>query len=269
MTGAYGAVAGRTGSVNQLRTLVVPDGSYPAPSRVGQYAQRTTTTDEESRVRDYLGASANRQRALRGQRAANQKQLDDFTKSLEREGLLRRFVADNGGFGGFAYTPDLKVQTDIAVKALARGLSRTVMLGGGFMWDTHNDNTQQEKLHDDLFAGLLALGQSLEASKLLDTTTILVLSEMGRTPKLNVAHGKDHWPVTSALVFGAGVAGNRVVGATDASLGALSVDLASGAAAPDGKQIQTANLQAAVLDLVGVDATKYFSGVEALHAISA
>jgi len=92
---------------------------------------------------------------------------------------------------------------------------------------------------------------------------------MGRTPKLNVTHGKDHWPVGSAMLFGAGVAGNRVVGATDDKLGALSVDLASGKASQDGKQIQTGNLQAAVLDLVGVDPSKYFPGVEALHAIKA
>ncbi len=269
MTGSYGAVAGRTGSVNQLRSLVVPNGAYPAPQRVGMYPETKPTDAEENIVRAYVQASAERQRATRGQRAANQKQLDDFTKSLEREGLLRKFVAENGGFGDFSYTPDLSVQTDIAVKAIERGLSRSVMLGGGFQWDTHNDNTMQEKLHDDLFKGLLDLGKRLEASKLLESTTVLVISEMGRTPKLNVSHGKDHWPVTSALVFGAGVAGNRVVGATDDKLGAMSVDLASGKAAGEGKQIQTGNLQAAVLDLIGVDASKYFPGVEALHAIKA
>src|SRR5205823_12160703 len=102
MTGAYGAVAGRTGSVNQLRSLVMPNGAYPAPASVGKYAELTATADEESAVRAYLQASADRQRAVRGQRGANQKQLDDFTKSLEREGLLRRFVAENGGFGDFA-----------------------------------------------------------------------------------------------------------------------------------------------------------------------
>jgi len=269
MTGAYGAVAGRTGSVNQLRSLVVPNGDYPAPARVGAYASVGATADEEKLVRAYVNASADRQRATRGQRGANQKQLDDFTKSLEREGLLRKFVSENGGFGEFSYTPDLSVQTDIAVKAIERGLSRSIMLGGCLQWDTHNDNTLQEKLHDDLFKNLAKLAKSLEDAKLLDSTTVLVLSEMGRTPKLNVTHGKDHWPVGSAMLFGAGVAGNRVVGATDDKLGALSVDLASGKASHDGKQIQTGNLQAAVLDLVGVDPSKYFPGVEALHAIKA
>jgi hypothetical protein len=220
-------------------------------------------------VRAYLNASADRQRAVRGQRGANKKQLDDFMKSLDREGLLRRFVKDNGGFGDFAYTPNLAVQSEIAVRAIERGLSRSVMMGGGLQWDTHNDNTQQAMLHDNLFGGLLELGKKLEAAKLLDSTTVLVISEMGRTPKMNVTRGKDHWPVTSAMVFGAGVAGNRSIGATDDALGAMSVDLKSGKPGGDGKQIQTANLASAVLELVGVDTSKYFGGVEALHAISA
>lgn len=269
ITGAYGSIAGRTGSVNQLRSLVVPGGEYPPARNAMSRADIAPTASEEDLVRAYLKAGADRQRAVRGQGAANGKQLDDFVRSLDREGLLRRFVKDNDGFGDFAYTPDLAVQSDIAVRAIERGLSQSVMLGGGFQWDTHNDNTDQVALHESLFAGLIALGKSLEAKKLLDKTTVLVISEMGRTPKLNVSRGKDHWPVTSALVFGAGVAGNRVVGATDDSLGALSVDLKSGRPADGGKQIQTANLAAAVLRIVGVDPSRHHPSVEPLDAIVA
>jgi len=81
--------------------------------------------------------------------------------------------------------------------------------------------------------GLLAGGRYLEAAQrlealpapeggsLLDQTTVLVMSEMGRTPIHNAAIGKDHWPVTSAMLVGAGVAGGRVVGATDDELESL------------------------------------------------
>jgi uncharacterized protein (DUF1501 family) len=90
---------------------------------------------------------------------------------------------------------------------------------------------------------------------------------MGRTPKLNAGGGKDHWPVTSAMLLGAGVRGGRVIGATDDSLGALSLDLASGAADPKGRQLQTGNLVAGVLEHVGVDPTTHFPEVEPLGAL--
>jgi hypothetical protein len=269
MTGGYGSIAGRTGSINQLGSILVPGSEYPPPRSTSAYGDLVPTASEEERVGAYLRASAERQRAARGRGASNAKQLDDFVRSLDREGLLRRFVKDSGGFGSFAYTPDLRVQSEIAVRAIERGLSNSVMLGGGFDWDTHNDNAGQSPLHQALFAGLLDLGRKLEAAKLLERTTVLVLSEMGRTPKLNVTRGKDHWPVTSALVFGAGVRGNRVVGATDDALGARSIDLTTGLPARDGKQLQTANLAAAVLRIVGVDPSRHLPSVEPLDAIVA
>ena len=92
---------------------------------------------------------------------------------------------------------------------------------------------------------------------------------MGRTPKLNAAAGKDHWPVTSCLVFGAGVAGGRVIGGSDEAQNALNVNLASGDLQEDGAQLQTANLAGGLLELMGVDPSQHFAGVEPLHAFIA
>jgi hypothetical protein len=268
MTGPYGAIAGRTGSINQLRTLVVDGAAYPAPKGLAQPALKPSESDE-SLVKAYLTASAERDRALRGQRGSNAKQIDDFLKSIEREGLLRKFVNQNGGFGDLAYTPNLETQADIAIRALERGLSHSVMMGGGFDWDTHTQNTRQSQLYDDMFKGLLKLGNSLKDANLLDSTTVLVISEMGRTPKLNVGSGKDHWPVTSAMVFGAGVKGNRTIGATDDELGARTVDFMTGQPSDAGKQVQSANVAAAVLSLVGVDPAVHFPNSEPFHALVA
>jgi hypothetical protein len=186
VTGAYGSIAGRTGSVNQLRSLVVPGGEFPPPRNTMAYRDVAPSAAEEDMVRNYLKASTDRQRATRGMGAANTKQLDDFVRSLEREGLLRQFVKQNSGLGDFAYTPDLAVQSEIGIRAIERGLSQSVMLGGGFQWDTHNNNTTQAMLHEQLFTGLIDIGKKLQAAKLLEKTTVLVISEMGRTPKLNV-----------------------------------------------------------------------------------
>ena len=43
------------------------------------------------------------------------------------------------------------------------------------------------------------------------------MGEFGRTPKLNTAGGRDHWPrVFSVLLAGGGVPGGQVIGASDA-----------------------------------------------------
>ena len=46
---------------------------------------------------------------------------------------------------------------------------------------------------------------------------VVATGEFGRTPKLNAAGGRDHWPgVWTALLAGGGVRGGQVVGASDA-----------------------------------------------------
>ena len=51
---------------------------------------------------------------------------------------------------------------------------------------------------------------------MLDSTTVLVAGEFGRTPKINDKAGRDHWPrAMFELLAGGGVKGGRVVGASD------------------------------------------------------
>jgi uncharacterized protein (DUF1501 family) len=104
---------------------------------------------------------------------------------------------------------------------------------------------------------------------MIDETIVVVLSEMGRTPKLNAAGGKDHWPVTSALVFGAGIKGGQVLGGTTDALAAKNVDLTTGQLSESGVQLQPTNLMAGLLTAVGVDPTSYFPGVEAFRGFLA
>ena len=52
---------------------------------------------------------------------------------------------------------------------------------------------------------------------MLDSTLVVATGEFGRTPKINAAGGRDHWPgVWSALLAGGGVQGGQVIGASDA-----------------------------------------------------
>lgn len=263
-SGPLASITGRAGTTNQLASLLVPTPGDPflSPSEL------TPTEGEHTAVDAYLSAATAREQALRGQLGSSKRALQAFQASLDRAGLLRQFATQNGGFGERGYTPDLMVQVDVGVRALQGDLCQTAMLELS-NWDTHQDNTQQGPMHEQLYAALVHLGQSLEAVALLDRTTVIVLSEMGRTPKLNTAQGKDHWPVTSCLLFGAGVKGGQVFGATDDSQNALNVDFNSAAVTDAGKQIQTSNLVATVMTMVGVDPQPHFPGVEPLHALIA
>jgi uncharacterized protein (DUF1501 family) len=267
ISGPLGPITGRAGTTNQLAGLLSPGAaqlSYGAPPP----PSLTPTGAEDALVKGYLAASAERFRAARGVGSFNGARVDDYLSSTERGDLLRSFASQGSGFGTVGYTPDTNVQVDLAVNALSRGLSRSIMIETQ-NWDTHTGNERQAALHNDLFGALSNLAGKLAAANLLASTTVLVLSEMGRTPRLNGSAGKDHWPVTSALAFGAGIAGGRVLGASDDQLGARSIDMRTGAPSVTGKQLQSANLLAGVLAIVGVDPSAHFPAAEPFHALGA
>jgi hypothetical protein len=85
-------------------------------------------------------------------------------------------------------------------------------------WDTHWDHFKACRgwLLPGLDRALSALLDDLSARSMLDDTLIVVLSEMGRTPKINGRSGRDHWVgAYSALFAGAGIRGGSVHGSTD------------------------------------------------------
>jgi len=64
--------------------------------------------------------------------------------------------------------------------------------------------------------GVAALLEDLDQRGLLQNTIVPVLGEFGRTPKINPAGGRDHWPQCWTVWFaGGGIAGGRVVGQSD------------------------------------------------------
>jgi uncharacterized protein (DUF1501 family) len=64
--------------------------------------------------------------------------------------------------------------------------------------------------------GYSALLEDLFQRGMLDNTLVCNLAEFGRTPKVNPAGGRDHWPQCWTVYFaGGGVKGGRVVGKSD------------------------------------------------------
>jgi uncharacterized protein (DUF1501 family) len=83
-------------------------------------------------------------------------------------------------------------------------------------WDTHVNNEELVKgrtaILDPAYAALI---KELKARNLLDSTIVLWTGEFGRTPKINPAGGRDHWPHGfAAAIAGGGIHGGRVIGET-------------------------------------------------------
>lgn len=115
------------------------------------------------------------------------------------------------------------VNAAFAVEAMKRNVVRCVSLAmGGF--DTHTNNYRQQPLvQQELFGLLRDLLDVLDATphpalpgkKLADHTHVLVVSDFCRTPQINVAQGRDHYPNNSALVISPRWRRNVVFGKTD------------------------------------------------------
>jgi hypothetical protein len=72
--------------------------------------------------------------------------------------------------------------------------------------------------------GYSTLLEDLSQRGMLENTLVVCMGEFGRTPKINPAGGRDHWPQCWTIFFaGGGVKGGRVVGASD-EIGAYPKD---------------------------------------------
>ena len=138
-------------------------------------------------------------------------------------------------------------------------------------WDTHNANDMHQSGHFSLlFGDLMLLMADLDArsgpagGRLSDETTVVVLSEMGRAPWINLHDGKDHWTWTSAILIGGGVRGDRVLGGIDGAGVGLPVDPTTGAPSGSGQRLTSAHLGASLLALGGVDPGPILPGVTPL-----
>ena len=131
-----------------------------------------------------------------------------FDISQESPGFARPFGEDPFGMSCL-----------LATRLIRSGVRFvSVDLGG---WDTHQDNFPRLKdsLLPRLDTGLSALLEGLEQEGLLESTTVYVTGEFGRTPKINERSdpgGRDHYSrCMFMLLAGGGIKMGQVVGASD------------------------------------------------------
>jgi hypothetical protein len=118
-------------------------------------------------------------------------------------------------------------------------------INGAESWDTHGNNFAllKDSLLPPADRGLAALVEDLDARGLLESTLVVALGEFGRSPRVNAAAGRDHWPFCyNAVLAGGGARGGFVYGSSD-SLGAY----------PDANAVTPADVAATVFWRFGLD----------------
>lgn len=110
---------------------------------------------------------------------------------------------------------NLQRQAQLAIAAYKAGacVSATLSIGG---FDTHgnHDNSHLPRL-TQAWEGIDYIVEEAERQGVADKVVIVVGSDFGRTPRYNDGNGKDHWSITSMIMLGAGISGNRTIGETD------------------------------------------------------
>ncbi len=120
---------------------------------------------------------------------------------------------------------------------------------GEITWDIHGSKpfTSIEGMRDIVAPmydqGYSALIEDLFQRGMLDNTMVTCLAEFGRTPKVNPAGGRDHWPNCWTVNFaGGGVKGGQVIGKSD-DIGAY----------PAERPVDPGQIVATIYESLGID----------------
>lgn len=218
------------------------------PARARASEMRTALDDLDAAPRGRVAAERDRFAAMATRLAADPAARRWFDLAAEPAALRERYGRHRLG------------QSCLLARRLAEGGVRTVLVTDTG-WDHHQGIDQAlsygfpPKL-TALDTALAALLDDLRERALEDDVLVCVASEFGRTPRLNPAGGRDHWPrAQSVLLFGAGVR-PAVVGRTDARgeepvdravspadvfatlVSALGVDVDTVLTTPDGRPVR-------------------------------
>jgi uncharacterized protein (DUF1501 family) len=235
----------RLGSPDTFNRLARPD--LFDPNKPERYHTATTSERIEAAARARLQAMQNRPMSPHAH--ANAAALyalrtgdNDLSKLIAA--LPAKLEAD-----------PLKQQAQLIVAGFQSGLAVSAnMARGGF--DTHGEHDANHiPAMENLIESVGFLWDTATAAGLADRLTVVVGSDFGRTPQYNAGKGKDHWSVTSVLLMGAGVTGNRVVGATTADFKALALNPQTLALDAGGTRLTHGSVHRSLRQLAGLEGT--------------
>ena len=133
----------------------------------------------------------------------------------------------------------------MAKRLVEKGVRFVQVNRGGF--DTHSNNFPAMNNHGEVMDPALAsLVEDLSESGMLEKTMVIMLSEFGRTPRINDNAGRDHWAsVFSCFMAGGGIRGGQVIGSSDED-GTM----------PKDRPVEVADIHATLCYAMGIDHEK-------------
>jgi hypothetical protein len=117
-------------------------------------------------------------------------------------------------------------------------------------WDTHTDNfaSHEKALVPPTDRAFATLVSDLDERGMLDETLVVMMGEMGRTPRINKDAGRDHWSQCQTVILaGGGIKRGAVIGASDKT-----------ASMPVTQPYGVQDLLRTYFHLLGVDADKVY-----------
>ena len=223
------------------------------PMQVRGLALRGITLDDVDRrtnmVAKYdkaFGSFAKNDKILAGMDEFSSKayQMMRSTKAREAFDLTKESAGINSLFDEQSFSQSCLLATRLVESGVK---FVTLNLGG---WDTHRDNWNSLKNRNlpALDAGLSGLFRALDEKGMLESTSVFVTGEFGRTPKINQRVGRDHYPrAMFCLMAGGGMKGGQVIGASDAK-----------GEGPKDRTISPDDVAASFMHSLGIDHTKEY-----------
>ncbi|MCY0992632.1 DUF1501 domain-containing protein [Nannocystis sp. ILAH1] len=147
----------------------------------------------------------------------------------------------------------LRRQIQVALAAFRAGITISINLDiGGF--DTHgnHDESHIPRLVQ-ILDGLDFLWTEADVQGIGDNFVVLCGSDFGRTPGYNDTNGKDHHSITSLMMMGKGIGGDKVIGGSDERHGAYSWDPKTLKQSESGIHIEPRHVHASLRRLAGID----------------
>ena len=164
--------------------------------------------------------------------------------NLEKEDpRIRAMYGDHMGGQGMLLARRM-VEAGVPVVQVCAGAG-DLAGGNGDNWDTHRDHFPKMKnrllpVFDRSFSALL---QDLHQRGMLDETLVVLLTDFGRTPKVNKNGGRDHYPAVYTMALaGGGISGGQTYGSSDTK----GMEPKEGACTP-------ADVHATVYKALGID----------------
>jgi Protein of unknown function (DUF1501) len=166
---------------------------------------------------------------------------------------------------GFSATPFGR-SANAALEAIRNNTARFItVVSSPLILDSHRDNlwsqrTQLVPMLEDISAFLRLLATIRNAhGPLIDQTTIMIGTEMGRYHRINLFQGRDHWPENTWAFAGRGIRttpGGVTVGSTDALRRGNAIDFDTGESIEGkGRPVSVESAFATLVRAAGLDPT--------------